>query len=189
MAQDPWVPVVQLPWESPQWRWAGRCTTTRAALMATLMVEGMKSVCSTRCDVCIVATACDTFQNILYLWLRFAFILFFLLFFLVVEFGTSDTVFAFLFLLFIRPRRLYTYKLQKLARRQDMQHIRKKDTCTLHYAPVALLVCSADFPLVSGIASHRTAFICACLRSLAIITMQSYQHCNQTHSTARSGSL
>jgi len=75
--------------------------------------------------------------------------------FLVVEFGTSETVFAFLFLLFIRPRRLYTYKLQKLARRQDMQHIRKKDTCTLHYAPVALLACSADFPLVSGIASHR----------------------------------
>lgn len=109
--------------------------------------------------------------------------------FLVVEFGTSETVFAFLFLLFIRPRRLYTYKLQKLARRQDMQHIRKKDTCTLHYAPVALLACSADFPLVFGIASHCTAFICACLRSTAVITMQSHQHCNQTHSTARSGSL
>lgn len=99
---------------------------------------------------------------------------------LVVEFGTSETVFAFLFLLFIRPRRLYTYKLQKLARRQDMQHIRKKDTCTLHYAPAALLACSADFLLVSGIASHRTAFICACLRSLAIITMQSHQHRNST---------
>lgn len=93
------------------------------------------------------------------------------------------------FLLFIRPRRLYTYKLQKLARRQDMQHIRKKDTCTLHYAPVALLACSADFLLVFGIASHCTAFICACLRSPAIITMQSHQHCNQTQPTARSGSL
>lgn len=110
-------------------------------------------------------------------------------FILVVEFGTSETVFAFLFLLFIRPRRLYTYKLQKLARRLDMQHIRKEDTCTLHYAHVALLACSADFLLVFGIASHRTAFICACLRSPAIITMQSHQHRTQAQPTARLGPL
>lgn len=87
-----------------------------------------------------------------------------LCFFLVVKFGISETVFAFLFLLFIRPRRLYTYKLQKLARRQDMQHIRKKDTCTLHYAPVALLACSADFSLVFW---HRIALHCIHLRLLA----------------------
>lgn len=45
---------------------------------------------------------------------------------------------SFFLLLFIRPRRLYTYKLQKLARRQDMQHIRKKTP--VHYT-MRLLRC------------------------------------------------
>lgn len=88
--------------------------------MATLTVQGTKSVCFTRCDVCIIAIACDTFQNMLYLWLRL-----FLVFYLD-GFGTSETVFAFLASVFIRRRRFYTYKLKKLARRQDISISEKR---------------------------------------------------------------
>jgi hypothetical protein len=138
--------------------------------MATLMVEGMKSVCSTRCDVCIVATACDTFQNILYLWLRFALILF-SFWSLSLEFRKLS-LHSFLVVYTAAPA-LYIQASEAGPATGHAAYQKKKDTCTLHYAPAALLACSAGFPLVSGIASHRTAFICACLRSLAVITILS----------------
>lgn len=54
--------------------------------------------------------------------------------------------FHFSFLLFIRRRRHYTYKLKKLARRQDISISREK--IPVHYTSRllrCLLVCSADF--------------------------------------------
>lgn len=91
--------------------------------MGTLTVQGTKSVCFTRCDVCITAIACDTFQNMLYLWLRFDFVLLFGRFWNLGNFF----LFAFLASVFIRRRRLYTYKLQEaIARRQDISISEKR---------------------------------------------------------------
>lgn len=96
--------------------------------MGTLTVQGTKSVCFTRCDVCIIAIACDTFQNILYLWLRL-----FLCFYLD-GLGTSESVFTFFFSILVVYTAAPTLYIQAQEARPATghQHIKRKDTCTLH---------------------------------------------------------